>query len=65
MRHKTVAVIESLSWRTCYACTGLRISWCGLAYWMGCKRCVLVLDVVFHRFERRPHHCRRSFNKWH
>ena len=56
--------IESLSWRTCYLVTGLRMSWCALAYWADCTRAVWVLDMVFHRYDKQPDHCRRSYDHW-
>lgn len=62
MRNRAVAAIESLSWRTCYLCTGLRMSWCGLAHFMGWRRAVWLFDAILHR--REPDHCRRSYDWW-
>jgi hypothetical protein len=62
MRDRIVAAVESLSWRSCYLVTGLRISWCGLAHWAGRRRVVWVLDRLFHR--RETNHCSRSFERW-
>ncbi len=71
MRDRIVAAVESLSWRSCYLVTGLRISWCGLAHWAGRRRVVWVLDrgfcVVYVLLRwRKPedNHCCRSFERW-
>jgi hypothetical protein len=62
MRDRIVAAVESLSWRSCYLVTGLRISWCGLAHWAGRRRLCRVLDRLFHC--REVDHTRRSFERW-
>lgn len=54
--------LDDMSWRTCYIATGLRMSWCGLAYWGGWRRVVWFLDKILHR--REPDHCRRSYDRY-